>query len=451
MVVQALDGATVTEAVGARSGFQLSFSFSKTSPIATSLLPGGFFDPMIRVVLVATLRGVATVLADGPIRRQDVTASTAPGENRLVLTGEDVGGYMNVIDLTGLPYPAMPPFARVALMLAKYAPFGVIPATIPAPFQSVDSPTEKYAHQQGTDYEYADKLAKEAGYDFYVTCGPQPGMNTAYWGPPVRVGAMQPALTIDMDHASNIDSMSFSADGNAAVLPIGFVKVANFSVPVPVPDIGILKPPLAPRPLVPNKTKMMETERLKLPEVLQTLLAGNGGTDPLTATGNIELTRYGQPLRARKLVGVRGAGPAHDGIWFCPLGHPHPGPRQLEAGVPAVAQRLRQPGLDGADMTVGPSYFGKYRATVLNNLDPQVQGRIQVQLADRYGLFPSTWAMPCLPLAGPGGPRWWRCRRWAAWSGSSSRPAIRIIRSGPAASGPTSPAIRRRRWPGRRR
>ena len=51
-------------------------------------------------------------------------------------------------------------------------------------------------------------------------------------------------------------------------------------------------------------------------------------------------------------------------------------------------------------MNAGPKYFGKYRATVLNNLDPQSQGRIQVQLADKYGMFPSTWAMPSFPFAG---------------------------------------------------
>ncbi|MFB6608716.1 phage baseplate assembly protein V [Agromyces sp. NPDC056379] len=51
-------------------------------------------------------------------------------------------------------------------------------------------------------------------------------------------------------------------------------------------------------------------------------------------------------------------------------------------------------------MTVSPAYYGKYRATVLTNIDPMTQGRIQVQLADRYGLFPSTWALPALPFAG---------------------------------------------------
>ncbi len=48
----------------------------------------------------------------------------------------------------------------------------------------------------------------------------------------------------------------------------------------------------------------------------------------------------------------------------------------------------------------GPRFYGKYRATVLNNIDPQMQGRIQVQLADRYGMFPSTWALPAFPFAG---------------------------------------------------
>lgn len=53
-------------------------------------------------------------------------------------------------------------------------------------------------------------------------------------------------------------------------------------------------------------------------------------------------------------------------------------------------------------MNTGPRFFGKYRAMVLNNLDPQNQGRIQVQLGDRYGLFPSTWAQPCFPFAAKG-------------------------------------------------
>ena len=53
-------------------------------------------------------------------------------------------------------------------------------------------------------------------------------------------------------------------------------------------------------------------------------------------------------------------------------------------------------------MSSGPRFFGKYRGTVINNVDPQMQGRIQVQLADHYGMFPSTWALPAFPFAGKG-------------------------------------------------
>jgi hypothetical protein len=51
-------------------------------------------------------------------------------------------------------------------------------------------------------------------------------------------------------------------------------------------------------------------------------------------------------------------------------------------------------------MTDKKQYLGKYRATVLNNVDPLQIGRIQVVVPDVSGVFPSSWAMPCVPVAG---------------------------------------------------
>jgi uncharacterized protein involved in type VI secretion and phage assembly len=45
-------------------------------------------------------------------------------------------------------------------------------------------------------------------------------------------------------------------------------------------------------------------------------------------------------------------------------------------------------------------FYGKFRGTVLNNIDPLQIGRLQVSVPDVAGLIPGTWAMPCLPLAG---------------------------------------------------
>lgn len=44
--------------------------------------------------------------------------------------------------------------------------------------------------------------------------------------------------------------------------------------------------------------------------------------------------------------------------------------------------------------------FGKYRATVVNNLDPQGLARLQLLVPDVHGIVPAPWAMPCAPVAG---------------------------------------------------
>jgi type VI secretion system (T6SS) baseplate-like injector VgrG len=45
-------------------------------------------------------------------------------------------------------------------------------------------------------------------------------------------------------------------------------------------------------------------------------------------------------------------------------------------------------------------YYGKYRGTVINNVDPMQIGRIQVIVPDVSAVVPTSWAMPCLPASG---------------------------------------------------
>jgi len=51
-------------------------------------------------------------------------------------------------------------------------------------------------------------------------------------------------------------------------------------------------------------------------------------------------------------------------------------------------------------MTAPKRYYGKYRGMVLNNVDPMQIGRVLVQVPDVLGLATSSWAMPCVPIAG---------------------------------------------------
>jgi hypothetical protein len=55
-------------------------------------------------------------------------------------------------------------------------------------------------------------------------------------------------------------------------------------------------------------------------------------------------------------------------------------------------------------MSNGEKFLGKYRGTVVNNIDPEQRGRLNVMVPDVLSLVPSSWAEPCTPLAGPTGP-----------------------------------------------
>jgi len=48
----------------------------------------------------------------------------------------------------------------------------------------------------------------------------------------------------------------------------------------------------------------------------------------------------------------------------------------------------------------GKKFFGKYRGTVVNNIDPLQIGRILASVPDVLGIVPTSWCMPCVPIAG---------------------------------------------------
>src|SRR5262249_61567173 len=51
-------------------------------------------------------------------------------------------------------------------------------------------------------------------------------------------------------------------------------------------------------------------------------------------------------------------------------------------------------------MEGGARFFGKYRGTVVNAIDPEIRARLQVVVPDVLGTQPTTWAMPAAPYAG---------------------------------------------------
>jgi hypothetical protein len=322
LVVDALTSVSVTRDTKGASGFELSFALNNRSPLQTLFLLTSGSTPLLRVILVATVNGTPEVLMDGVTTLTQVAPGTTPGQSTLTVTGEDLTKVMdsNLIDASGTPYPAMSPEARVAMIIGKYGQYGLVPLVIPSLFTDTPVPTEKTPSHKGSDLHYIRKLANEAGYVFYIDPGPAPGQNTAYWGPEIKVGTPQPALNINMDAFTNVETLSFSFKTGEKVLPIVYIQnpQSKSTVQVPIPDLNPLQPPLGATALLPTRVEVLrDTAKLSpLQAISRGLAAGAKSADAVTGTGTLDVLRYGRLLKARQLVGVRGAGMAYDGLYF---------------------------------------------------------------------------------------------------------------------------------------
>lgn len=320
-VLNALTGVQVTCNTEGPSAFQLQFTIDKNSPLLTLfLLASGAQIPLVRVVIYVTMNGSPTVLIDGVMTDHQISPGSGGQSPILTITGEDLTRVMDYIDFTGIPYPAMPPEARVALILLKYTIFGVVPMVIPSVMLDVPIPIDRIPIQQGKDLPYVKKLADDVGYTFFIKPGPIPGQSIAYWGPDIKVGIPQPALNIDMDAYTNVESLSFSFNAAKAALPFIYIQeqYSNAPILIPVPPITPLNPPLGAIPPIPLQFPIIEgTAKLSpIQAVLIGLAKAAKTADAVTATGSLDTLIYGNILQSRGLVGVRGAGNPFDGLYY---------------------------------------------------------------------------------------------------------------------------------------
>lgn len=320
-VLDALESVQVTRGTD-RAGFQLTFKAGKASPLVTTMLPVGYFDPIItRVVVMVTVRGLPQVLMDGIVTRQEVSPSNEPGKSMITITGEDLSVLMDLVEMPFMRYPAMPEIAQLNVILAKYAAFGIVPVVIPPVVPALRLPTDGFDTHTGTDLEYIRQHARRCGYVFYVEPGPLPLMNIAYFGPDVRIPVPQPALNVNMDAHTNVESLSFSLDGTAKKIIVFTIldpATKKIPIPIPVPNVSILRPPLGARPTPPAKVEFAEGgTALEPAEAAKRILGMTfAASDAITGSGSLDVVRYGGPLRSRMLVGVRGAGLAYDGLYY---------------------------------------------------------------------------------------------------------------------------------------
>ena len=321
-VLDALQSVDITVNDTGPSVFQLRFTISKRSPLETLFLLTGGAAPIsiLRVVVMVTVGGANSVLIDGVVTQQQMLPGADAAHSTLSITGEDLSVVMRQIDFSGFPFPATPAEGRVGLMLLKYAWLGIVPMVIPSVMIDVPIPTNQIPSQQGTDFDYINELADKVGYVFYLEPQSTPGMSIGYWGPQIKVGVPQPALNINMDAHSNCEALSFTFDNQLRELPTVYVynELSKVPIPIPIPNITPLSPPLGLVEPIPVKLKPIDgVSKYSIPKAVMIGMAKAARTaDAVKGEGSLDVLRYGRVLQPRRLVGVRGAGMAFDGLHY---------------------------------------------------------------------------------------------------------------------------------------
>lgn len=325
LLTENLESVEVSNTDAGRSGFQLTFKAGRSNPL------GALEDPLLRisalnlfnrVILIVTFNVRPRVLMDGIITHQEFAPGNEPGTSTLTVTGEDVSVMMDQEDRIA-EHPAQADPAIVAKLITKYARFGLTPIVISPKVIEPPLPVDRVPVQQGTDLEYIEELGQRHGHVFYVTPGPAPGVNEAYWGPPKRLGLAQRGLSVNFGGETNVRSLNFQHDARALTLVEGDVQDPRTNRKHSIQTTASLRPPLSRRPtgVVARNMIRREVFRTVSSSVPSALSRAQAMTDfssdqVVTANGELDSLRYGDLLRARGLVGLRGAGVSYDGVYY---------------------------------------------------------------------------------------------------------------------------------------
>ncbi|KUG57436.1 hypothetical protein AVL62_13510 [Serinicoccus chungangensis] len=341
---------TVTESDEGRSAFTITLDAGRSGPLAALDTPVLGRTPLRannRVVLMVTLGVVPHVLMDGIVTETEYVPGSAQTQASVRITGQDLSLLLDRHEVSA-EHVGLTDHLQVLAIAARYAAEGLIPSVIPPPVSEPPLPIERTPTQQGTDWAHLHQLAAANGFVCYVDPGPVPGVSTLYWGPPVRAGAPQKALSVDLGPDTTvIGSPTFREDVLGPEVVDGEVQDPRTGAVIPVRTFAVTRPPLAAMPVWAVHAPSVRTRAYRDTGIsaVTALANAQARTDAamncVTGTGRLDGAVYGAVLRPRGLVGMRGAGWSHDGLWY----------------VQQVVHQL-SPGRYTADFTLGREGYG---------------------------------------------------------------------------------------------
>lgn len=322
-LLEGLERLEVQHSDNQRSGFQMIFKLGRdrTDILDYKELIGPLLRPFSRVIMTVTFNAIPQVLFDGVVINQQLTPSEEPGGTRLTVTGEDLSAVMDLEEKSA-EHPAQPEALIAAKLIGVYAPFGIYPVVIPPPFIDPPLPFGRVPKQAGTDWQYLNEMAARFAYTVYVEAGPVPHASKAYWGPPVRAGIPQRALSSGMGSDSNLIDISFDYDGRRPMSVEGWVQDSKTDVQAPVVSTVSTRPSLASQPAWLTQPHIRKKAyRESGPDIAKAFARVQAEMEKsqdsaVRGTGELDALRYEAILKPRGVVGVRGVGFSYDGLYY---------------------------------------------------------------------------------------------------------------------------------------
>jgi phage protein D len=189
------------------------------------------------------------------------------------------------------------------------------------PTQPTRDETDHTEMQRGTDIQFLQFLAQRNGYECYVELNPQSGVVEGHFHKPKLQQSPQGVLSVNMGNATNVNSFKPSFD----MLKPATAKAAN---------VDIHSHEKQSTDSDSNEEKSLgSTSTVSGQDQRQVLMSGTGLTDTgelrtasqaevdrsafaITAEGEVNTVAYGDVLRAKRPVLVRGAGRQFSGIYY---------------------------------------------------------------------------------------------------------------------------------------
>jgi hypothetical protein len=324
LLLDAVQKVEVTNTDEGQDGFQITFSVGRSGSadaLEYPLLDSPLLKQFNRVLIMVAFGVLPKVLIDGVITNQQLNPSGEPGKSTFTVMGEDISLMMDLEEKSET-FPNQTDVAIVSRLIVSYAQYGLVPQVV-AP-ASMDVPLEinSVSSQQTTDLKFIRRLAKEHDHVFYVEPTDVPGVNTAYWGPSTRIGVPQKALSVNMGSFTNVNSIDFQNNALQQTTVTGSVQDPLTGTKFDIPALPSLRPSLASQSASALNQGNVRTRQLRDSglSIIQTLIKAQSGSDSsgdaVQVTGELDSMRYGDVLRARRLVGLRGVGKTFDGLYY---------------------------------------------------------------------------------------------------------------------------------------